>query len=321
MNAPVLQVPSTTQVSALRLWMKGFYWLIKREFWEHQRGLLWAPVVLGVVFSFMGVLSQSVGGLSSMAVLQPQASSVPLALLQSLAGLTDLVTSYFASPVMLCIVPALTAFFYCLDALQDDRRDRSILFWKSLPSSDTATVLSKACVALIFGPLIGWTVYWVAAGIILLGSTGPSDYRHYFGNHQPWQVLGVLPIYILWALPTVGWLLMVSAWTRSRPFLWSVGLPVLIAGLLEWGNAFLHFSESTRWLWSDFVARTLMSGGFGGWMFPGLGGLGGLLEDHGPGVFTASWKLIYAPTLWIGAISGIAMIAIAIRLRRWRTAD
>ena len=57
MNAPVLQVPSTTQVSALRLWMKGFYWLIKREFWEHQRRLVWMPAMLGVLSVALGVLS------------------------------------------------------------------------------------------------------------------------------------------------------------------------------------------------------------------------------------------------------------------------
>ena len=44
----------------------------------------------------------------------------------------------------------LTAFlvgvFYCLDALHGERRDRSILFWKSLPVSDLTTVLAKASV-------------------------------------------------------------------------------------------------------------------------------------------------------------------------------
>ncbi|WP_210235883.1 ABC-2 transporter permease, partial [Mesorhizobium sp. M1C.F.Ca.ET.212.01.1.1] len=60
-------------------------------------------------------------------------------------------------------VLAFVVFFYCLGALYDDRRDRSILFWKSLPLSDTQTVLSKVISALIVAPLIA-----VIAGIITM---------------------------------------------------------------------------------------------------------------------------------------------------------
>src|SRR3546814_20822192 len=44
---------------------------------------------------------------------------------------------------LLVVVLGFVVFFYCLGALYDDRRDRSILFWKSLPVSDASTVLSK----------------------------------------------------------------------------------------------------------------------------------------------------------------------------------
>jgi len=30
--------------------MKTFYWLVKREFWEHKGGFFWAPVISGIVF-------------------------------------------------------------------------------------------------------------------------------------------------------------------------------------------------------------------------------------------------------------------------------
>lgn len=39
----------------------------------------------------------------------------------------------------------------------------------------------------------------------------------------PLRLIGLLPVYLVWALPTIGWLMMVSAWARSKVFLWAVG--------------------------------------------------------------------------------------------------
>ena len=111
------------------------------------------------------------------------------------------------------------------------------------------------------------------------------------------------------------------AWARSRPFLWAVGIPVFVAGLIEWSNTILHFTPSTSWVWSDFFARLLFGGVFRGWAVPGLGGSQDMMTIQWPVLLDNSWRALGMPTLWIGALAGITMITIAIRLRRWRTAN
>ncbi|OYT91508.1 MAG: hypothetical protein CFE43_12755 [Burkholderiales bacterium PBB3] len=219
----------------------------------------------------------------------------------------------FLYPFLLIFLPVITVFSYCLDALEADRRDRSILFWKSLPSSDTAMVMSKASVALVISPLLCCAIYCAAAFLIVTFATNDQNTTRYFIS--PLELLFVLPIYVLWALPTVGWLLLVSAWARSTPFLWAVGIPIFVIWLAQWSNEVLHYSQNTQWLFSDVLGRTMFSGAFGAWFITSLGGSPEL------GLVGDSWRALGLPSLWIGAISGIAMIAIAIRLRRWRTAD
>ena len=66
--------------------------------------------------------------------------------------------------------------FYCLDALYGERRDRSILFWKSLPVSDLTTVLSKASIPIVVLPLLTFAVT-VATQLIMLLSAAPFSPR------------------------------------------------------------------------------------------------------------------------------------------------
>ena len=127
-------------------------------------------------------------------------------------------------------------FFYLLGSLYHDRRDRSILFWKSLPVSDAMTVLSKLLTALIVVPLV------YLAGVILLQlcaltfvslSASGTDISVVDTVWRPAAVfstwsgyLGLLLFHALWALPFFGWLLFVSAWAKSAPLAWAVGIPL-----------------------------------------------------------------------------------------------
>lgn len=314
MNAPVLQVPGTQRTSALPQWMKAFYWLIRREFWEHKHGLVWMPMFLGLLAAAGGIFlppepiwkSTSKDGFS-------------IALTQAFAMAAELGSGGFLYPFLLIFVPVITVFSYCLDALGADRRDRSILFWKSLPSSDTAMVMSKASVALVISPLLCYAIYCIAAFLIVTFATNDQNTTRYFVS--PLEILFVLPIQILWALPTVGWLLLVSAWARSKPFLWAVGIPIFAIWLAQWSNEVLHYSQSTQWLFGDVFGRLMFSGAFSAWFLASVGGSGEIFRVNSLGFVGDSWRALGLPSLWIGAISGIAMIAIAIRLRRWRTAD
>ena len=46
----------------------------------------------------------------------------------------------------------------CIRDRYDERKDRSVLFWKSLPVSDRDTVLSKAVSALVVAPTLAISV-------------------------------------------------------------------------------------------------------------------------------------------------------------------
>jgi ABC-2 type transport system permease protein len=149
----------------------------------------------------------------------------------------------------------------------------------------------------------------------------------------PFAVLAMIPVYAVWALPTVGWLMMVSAWARTKPFLWAVGIPVLAGALLSWFTAMFGLSWSVvgsdgqqpgvrfaSWFWEHIVARGLLSVAPGSW-FAFIDPAGGLHHGDKPDVMflvTQSWKVLGTANLWIGVAVGAAMIFAAIRLRKYR---
>ena len=131
-------------------------------------------------------------------------------------------------------------------------------------------------------------------------------------------MLACIPVYALWALPTVGWLLLCSAWARSKPFLWAIMIPVFAGILVTWFELMNAFDLQSGWFWSNIVRRLLLGTVPGGWL------LGTDMEMHGPGSISEvlnpmhTYAALATPQLWVGAIAGAAMIYGAIRLRRWR---
>jgi hypothetical protein len=152
--------------------------------------------------------------------------------------------AYMVSAMPVLMVLGFLVFFYCLGALNDERRDRSLLFWKSLPVSDLTTVLSKLLLAVVIAPLITLgigivlSLVLVLAACFMLLSHGTNLFGALLSSPDfyltPLRMIGLLPVYILWALPTVGWLLMVSSMVRSKVFLWAVGTPLVASLLLLW---------------------------------------------------------------------------------------
>jgi ABC-2 type transport system permease protein len=314
--------------------MKTFYWLVKREFWEHRGGFFWAPVITGGVFlllNIMGIITAEVlgashgisigagGGLHNV-ISEMDAGDL------SKVGLALDVAMYSAMGLLI-VVLGFVVFFYCLGALYDDRRDRSILFWKSLPISDTSTVLSKVVSATVLAPAIAVIVGIVVGMLqlvilaITLSFHGVNVWQLLVQAH-PFQVMfnliGYIPLYVLWALPTVGWLLICSAWARSKPFLWAVALPVASGLIISWFGIMGIFNLPTLWFWQNIVQRGLFS------VFP-TGGTFGLskADIHGGHVLdfmnlSNTYQLLASPNLWIGAAVGLALLAGAVWFRRWR---
>lgn len=323
--------------------MKTLNWMLRREIWEHKGSLFWAPVVVAAILLFFTAASAGYGILAHGAnfqasingheVVATKLSAMPSVIRDQVVQVAG--NSYLGAAVPLFIMMTFTVFFYCLSALYDERRDRSVLFWKSLPMSDQMTVLSKVLTAAVVAPLITTAAAVVMSLILLLlmglflAANGVNLFGALLLNPalylSPLFLVGVLPVYVLWALPTIGWLLMVSSWAKSKVFLWAVGVPIIALVIVKWVDFLITGNQGMN-TGLTYVAKEIVNRGLGG-LVPGIWFA---FSDHTvamrPGehgielgtVFTQSWMTLASPGVWIGAAAGVAMIFVAIRMRRWR---
>ena len=324
--------------------------LLQREFWEHKGGFLWAPVGAGAIsllLTFMGLIMAEVGlrkveGSALKVNGEIMINGLDIGALSSQMSAQDM--QKFADGITAAIASAMiwpmlalgfVVFFYCLGALYDERKDRSVLFWKSLPISDRDTVVSKVISALLLAPAIAMAVGIVCmaafmlllSAFVLLHHGNPITLLWHPG--KLFSSIGVfiaaIPVYALWALPSAGWLLLCSAWAKSKPFLWAIMLPVFAGVFVSWFDLMSTFNLGSGWFWKNVVAHLL------GGVFPGtwVGAINAPDLEHIANSMTGStlnhldvlkamYSAIRSPQLWVGATAGVAMITAAIRLRRWR---
>lgn len=341
------ELPRATTVSAPHP-THTYKMLLKREFWEHKGGFLWAPLVAGgilLLLTLMGIGAGEVllrkvpdqatinveGGsfsVNGLDLAQLTAKMSPDEL-REIGGAID--ASLYMSATWPFIVLAFVVFFYCLGSLYDDRRDRSVLFWKSLPISDRDTVLSKVLSATLLAP----TIAAIAAVLTVFGSMvlysfvvllhGGNPFHIVWGPASPLKVathlVASIPVYALWALPTVGWLMLCSSWAKSKPFLWAIMIPVFAGIFVSWFDLMHLFDLETLWFWKNVVARSLFSVVPGAWLDAAQIGnidVDGPQAIHSVVNLRTMYSVLLTPQLWVGALAGAAMIVGAIRLRRWR---
>ena len=277
---------------------RPLYWSVRRELWEN-RSLYIAPLVVAavVLFSFLIGTIGLPARMRAAAALDPAQQQTKLAMPFSMAASVIILFTY--------IVGA----FYCLDALYGERRDRSILFWKSLPVSDLTTVLSKACIPLVVLPLFVFAIVIAAQLVMLLLSTVVALLNG-LGAAPLWRVplfrmslvlLYGLIVHALWHAPLYAWLLLVSAWARRTPVLWAV-LPPLALGAFEriaFGTS--HFGSLIRYRLAGTLAVAFDFEARNG-VVPGVEPL----------------RFLTSPGLWSGLAFAAVFIAAAVRLRRNR---
>jgi ABC-2 type transport system permease protein len=320
-------------------------WLLRREFWEHKGSMFWAPAIVSALLVLLvggtliyGLATHGAPGFVHINGQTMSHGAFAAAMPAETREMVSRVASgmYLAAGAPLFIILSGVVFFYCLGALYDERRDRSILFWKSLPVSDGTTVLSKAVTALCVAPVItmGLAVVTSLALLLIAGIGLSMGGINLFGAVlsqpdlylQPLRLLALLPVYVMWALPTIGWLLLVSSWAKTKPFLWAVGVPLIGLLLVKWISYTLdNFSGTPLNIMpvaQEFVAR-LLGGILPGIWFSFADGLPAAAHQPGQApnmqaVFEASWMTLATAQAWVGAILGAAMIFGASRLRRWR---
>ncbi len=289
---PKTPLGSATTTSAAQT--RPMYWSVRRELWEN-RSIYIAPLVIaGVVL--IGFLIATIG--RALAMVDPA---------QKVAVLAE--RNHFAASALVAAA-FVVGVFYCLDALHGERRDRSILFWKSLPVSDLTTVLSKASIPLVILPLITFAIVIATQLIMLLlssaamlisglSATAPAE----SSLQQPLILLYSLVVIALWHAPIYGWLLLVSSWARRAVFLWAV-LPVIAVSILE------RIAFSTSYI-PKMIGHRLV--GFRAEAFAGNAhDVIDSVTQLTPGNFLS------APGLWIGLAVAAALLAAAVRMRRYR---
>jgi ABC-2 type transport system permease protein len=282
-------------------------WLIRREFWEN-RAIWMIPAVFGALL----ILAALFGQVSLPKLTTPEQMYEAAGAYQVIVG------------AMFYVVMSVYATWYLLDCLYADRRDRSILFWKSLPISDAKTVLSKLAVGMVLIPL----VYFAAAdataliSAFILSIRARASIGSALWQPDVWWQIQVLWVYCivttaLWYLPIAGWLMLVSAWAKRAVMLWAI-LPPLVAYILErvfFGTHKIGHVIAVRLAGLPYVA-------FNGAKHVWTEGKG-VVDNEG--VPVTVWHLINpsgfftSAETWIGAALGIALIVGAIQLRTRRT--
>ena len=279
---------------------RPLYWSVRRELLEY-RSIYIAPLAAAILFLF--------GFFISMLSLRHRMHGVwPL---DSAQGRDVFATRYELAGALIMGTGLIVGVFYTLDALYGERRDRSILFWKSLPVSDLITVLSKLTIPIVVLPLLSFTitiatqfVMLLLGSVILLGS-GVNIANLWteasFVHVSLVLLYHFLTVHGLWYAPLYGYLLLVSAWAPRAPFLWAFLPPFVIYGV-----------EKIAFNTSHFLALLQYR----------LLGQGDAMAPHSaPPDFMATLiptHFFSTPGLWTGLAVAAVFLFAAVRLRRYQ---
>lgn len=293
---------ATTIAPSAISWTRQIYWCVRRELWE-SKSIYLAPIP-GAGLALLACListARLTEHLRSTGALDPMQQLTVVEKPFDLAGL------------LIMGVTFLVALFYSLDALYGERRDRSILFWKSLPVSDLTTVLAKASIPMLVLPVLTFGVAFVVQAIILVvtkavvagsGMDATAAWSHFsFWRSEGMLLYHLVAIHGLMYAPFYGWLMLVSAWAKRLPILWAT-LPPIGLGLFE------KVAFNTSY--------------FASWLQNALGGGSQRAAPSGNAMsmdsLTSPWpsEFLTNPQLWINLLIAVIFFALAVRLRRRR---
>jgi ABC-2 type transport system permease protein len=284
-----------------------FYWSVRRELWEN-RSIYIAPLAAAGVAMLGFFISL---------VWLPRSMRAPAAMDQG-DHFIMLVMPYGHTAWLLMLTAFLVGVFYSLDALHGERRDRSILFWKSLPVSDLTTVLSKASIPLVVLPVLVFAITVVTQLIMVLLSTAvlvmsgvnPATLWRQLPMFQMELVLLYsVTVLALGQAPLFALLLLISGWARRTAFLWAVLPPLAICAIEKIAFNTMHFAG---------LLGYLLTGGSGN-AFSFRTPSGAPVDPHFiPLAQITPGRFLSSPGLWIGLAFAAIFLTAAVRLRRYR---
>jgi len=279
-------------------------WSIRREVWEN-RSIYLVPLAATALVLFALSLGTT--------HLPRTMRSLPV--LDSAQRHTAIVKALSLAPAPILFAALIVGFFYCVDALYGERRDRSILFWKSLPVSDVTTVLSKAAIPLFVLPAIGIVLGFIAQIFMLLLSTLVlraagmsamplwSEFRFF---QEPLVTIYGVAVHALWFAPIYGWLLLISAWARRMPILWALLPPMAIAAAERMIFNTTYFGELLKYRFVGAMQEAFVVDASKQHV------LLDRLDQLDP------IRFLSAPGLWLGLLFAAAALAATVRLRHYR---
>jgi ABC-2 type transport system permease protein len=273
------------------------YWSIRRELMEY-RSIYLAPLAIAgvVVAGFVFVLVRLPQTMRSALALDPVKQH-------------DAISQPFEIAAALIMMAAfIVSVYYALDTLYGERRDRSILFWKSLPVSDLTAVIAKACVLLAVLPAVAFAVTLICEGIVVLLSSAVLaasglSVAKFWADLLPLPAMAglayhLLTVHILWYAPLYCWLMLISAWSRRAPLLWATLPPFAIV-------VFERVAFHTKYF-QDFLNYRVMGSNDAS---------DGMLD---PEMRIHALHFMITPGLWYGLFFAAAFLVVAARLRRYR---
>jgi ABC-2 type transport system permease protein len=295
--------------------------LLKRELWEH-RSIYVTPLAIAVVMSLV-----SIAGLVTVSAFDDQ---VRMAILgaSNIVGDNErqaaMTMVFLGTSWVFLLTLSILITFYSLDSLYAERKDKSILFWRSLPITDAETVVSKLLTAILVIPLITLAAIIITHLVNLVTSSVWVSIKGGDAGHLVWGSVALVDNWVaafvvifasvIWMSPFVGWFLLVSAWTKRSPLLMAF-MPLAVIPLIE-----LIFLRSSVFAESVFGRGGVMP------LFRGMD-LGAFFDEERMRVTDESVRLlahldlvkfITSPSVWAGvAVCGL-LTAAAVYVRRYR---
>jgi ABC-2 type transport system permease protein len=302
--------------------MKPFVGLVKRELWEHP--VLYIGPIAANAFFALTTLVLVVRGIGTEENLRNIVSGLNMAGDTAIEVARNLV---LASPIAVVFgVTVFVGYFYFIDCLYAERKERSILFFKSMPVTDTLTVLSKLFSGAVVLPALSVLAFIVtqlcvmifASAAVAITDGEPSMLWNVGSLLRNWIfTLYVLLSSVLWYSPFIAFLVLASAWAKRSVFLWSLS-PLLL----------MHVESLLPG--PNFLGRTIF-GHFGGYfaaafsteMKLSMGDPSSFARSVGNGPrhvleLADPIGFMMEPALWIGGVIAAALVTTAIWLRRNR---
>lgn len=215
---------------------------VTKEVWEYKKALVWLPCIIAALMAVSPVIGIMLSDIETNWMIRAQRISE----VQHAEHLSKMAIAMLSGTfVPFMIIAMFVQLHYFSTCLYDERKDMSILFWRSLPVSDAASIGVKLLVGALIIPtmfMLAATALVILAGLVffvfcLIFSLGydVSMWGVFLSGNWISNLLftwaNIIP-FTLWMLPLFAWLMLASMYANKAPLLWAI-LPVVVVLLVE----------------------------------------------------------------------------------------